>query len=306
MGEPLRELVFTATAIGSVQLRGVLRSADGKALAGERLVCRTKKSPSMSGGTPGEATTDAEGRFVMNAPLVAGEPYSLHLVASKWVLEQQKGADTTGSWDSRYLVRYEDKADGARELSLVAQPAALVTAKLVDENGRAVPFAWTELQLCRRQGSPEWTAMAYGTSRRDGTVVFPGVHSVPEDLRVRTEGSAGAGSSDAFHLERGERREMVVRVQRAGTVTGCVLDASGKPVPGFRVSLRNYDVATGRQVDGGWTNVPTGRDGRFVFVGVAPGGHRVDNLRTGEGARASEVFEVRPGATVDVQLRLEK
>lgn len=306
MDEPQRELVFTATAIGSLQLRGVLRSADGKPLAGERLVCRTKKSQSINGGTPGEATTDAEGRFVMNAPLVAGEPYSLHLVASQWVLEQKKSEGMMGVWDSRYLVRYEDQADGARELALVAQPAVFVSARLVGDDNRPVAFARAELQQRTDGRSPAYVAMNYAISRRDGTVAFPGINVVADDLRVWTGGGAGAGASDMFHVQRGERRELVVRVQRPGTVSGCVRDENGKPVPGYCIAISSHDLGTGRPIDGVYGSVPAGRDGRFVFVGVAPGGHKLTSDRREQRACSSDVFEVSPGATVNVELQLKK
>lgn len=306
MGASLPELTFTATAVGSLQLRGVLRSKDGLPLAGERLLCRTRKSQSMNGGTPGEAVTDAEGRFQMAAPLVAGEPYSLHLVGSQWALLQQKTEGMTGWLDARYLVRYEDNADAARELSLVAVPAAFVTARLVDGNGKAVPFAWTELQERADNRSPAWMAMAYATSQRDGKLVFTGVHGLDRDLRLATEGGDGAGTSEMFHLAPGERRALQVTVQRPGKVTGRLLDQAGKSVAGCRLSLGNYDVGTGQQVGGSWSTVPTDRDGRFAFVGVSPGGHKAQNIREEARACSSDVFEVRPGATVHLELRLEK
>ncbi len=169
-----------------------------------------------------------------------------------------------------------------------------------------MPFAWTELQERNGNRTPEWMALASATSRRDGTVAFAGVHAGPDDRRVYSGGIAGCGASEPFHLAPGEYRAGVVRVQRPGTVTGHVLDALGKPVAGYRVSLRNHDVNTGKQTDGGWRNVPTGRDGRFTFVGVAPGGHKLENNDHEERACVSEVFDVRPGATVDVTLRLKQ
>jgi protocatechuate 3,4-dioxygenase beta subunit len=299
-GAPVPDLLFRATRNGSLRLRGTLRGASGEPLAGEQLICRTKRSQSMNGGTPGRATTDAQGHFAMDAPLAEGEPYSLHLVNSKWVLLQEKVDGMKGLYDARYLVRYEDVADPGRELALAAVPAALVTAKLVDVDGRPVPFQWTELQERRANRMPEWMEMAYATSARDGSLAFSGVHGGTGDLRVHTEGIGGAGASDVFTLDTGDHRELVVRVQRAGVIEGRVLDGKGRPVPAARVSLRNHDVATGQQTDGGWSNVPSDRQGRFRFVGVAPGGHRLELDTMLHGARvvATPVFAVAPGATV--------
>lgn len=304
-GQPVDDLAFTATAIGSLQLHGVLRDDAGAPLPGLRLVCRTKLGPSMNGGAPGNTVTDADGRFTMDAPLVAGEPFSLHLDGGGHVLLQEKVHDMTGAHDARYLVRHEDTADPARELELVAVPAAIVTARLVDTGGRPVPFQWTELQERSDNRTPAWMAMAYATSRRDGTLEFPGVHAIDRPVRVATEGGGGAAASEPFQLTRGERTEIVLTVQLPGTVRGRLLDPQGRPVPGYRVSLGNFDTATGQQIDGSWMTVPTDRDGRFVFVGVAAGGHRVQNIRKEKPDCRSDLIEVQPGATVDVEVRLD-
>jgi len=299
-GQPVGELTFRATRNGTLQLRGTLRAATGERLAGEHLICRTRRSQSMNGGAPGRATTDAYGDFAMDAPLAVGEPYSLHLLASKWVLQQEKVAGMTGLHDARYLVRYEDVAAQGSRLALVAVPAALVTAKLVDPDGRPVPFQWTELQERSANRMPEWMPVAYATSARDGSLAFSGVHGGTGDLRVESAGAGGAGSSETFQLAVGERREVAVRLQHPGVIEGRVLERSGKPVAAARVSLRNWDVAAGRQTDGGWTNVPTDREGRFRFVGVAPGGHRLelDTMLHGPRVVATPAFAVAPGATV--------
>jgi protocatechuate 3,4-dioxygenase beta subunit len=246
----VHDLQFRATRDGSLQLHGTLRAASGEPLAGEQLICRTKRSQSMDGGPPGCGTTDAAGHFAMDAPLAAGEPYSLYLVGSKSVLQQQKVDRMTGLHDARYLVRYEDVADPARELTLVAVPAALVTAKLVDADGRPVPFQRTELKQRRVNRKPEWTAMASATSARDGSLVFPGVHGGMGELRVQSEGAGGAGNSDTFQLAVGERREITVRLQRAGVIEGRVLDRDGKPMPAARVNhdqLRRRNGSTDRR-----------------------------------------------------------
>jgi hypothetical protein len=302
-GRLAHELRFRAVADGSMQLRGTLRSEDGRPLAGQQLLCRTQRSQSMNGGRPGMATTDEQGRFVMTAPLVEDEPYSLHLVDSTWVLLQKKTRGHTGAHDLRYLVRHEGKASSQEELALVARPAAMVTATLVDAEGRPVPFVWTELQSWRENTHPPWGAVAYATSTRDGRVVFPGVHGTGNDMRIKAE-ARGAGESEPFRLEPGARFDVKIVMSRPGSIRGRVLDADGKPRPGVRVSLRNLDLATGNQTDGSWSDVPTDRLGRFVFTDVSPGGHRVETgLHGGDPKARSEMFEVKPGATatVDVQ-----
>jgi hypothetical protein len=84
-----------------------------------------------------------------------------------------------------------------------------------------------------------------------------------------------------------------------------VTRADGKPAPGVRLSLRNCDATTGTQTDGSWTVVPSDREGRFAFVGVSVGGHRVDIGLHGVDAKViSAPFAVAPGIVTSIDLRL--
>lgn len=306
-GQFVNVLAFTASADGEVTLRGVLRDLAGVPLAGQTLVCRTKRSPSRNGGRPAMATTDADGRFALAAPLVLAEPYSLHLLGSTYVLQQTKERGHTGSTDLRYGVRWEETADPTRELVLVAAPAAFVTARLVDENGRPFPFADAQLEGERQNVHPPFGAIAYATALRDGTLRFAGFHGSDATLRIAASGPGGSGISETFTVAPGERIDVVVTMQSAGRVRGRVFGADGKPAAGVRVTMSNWDVATGQQTDGGWTNVASDRDGRFVFLGVAPGGHRLASDRHEPAAIGrTDIFAVEPGGVVEVELRLER
>lgn len=303
-GRFVNVLPFAARAGGDVTLRGTLRSTDGKPLAGQTLVSRMQRSQPLSSIRPGRATTDAEGRFVLETPLVRDEPYSLSLIDSTWALQHPTG--NVLSHELRYGMRWQEKADPDRELALIAAPAALVTARLVDPDGQPVPFVRTELQGYRSNVEPAWGVMATATSRRDGTLEFPCV--APEfDLRVHAAGNGGSGDSEAFLLETGKRHHVQVVLQRPGTVRGRVVDAAGKPVAGSRVALTNMSPVTGQQTDGGRLNVLCDHKGRFVFTGVSPGGHRAETdnqAATGKGV--GEIFEVAAGAIVSVEVRLSR
>jgi len=300
----VRDLLFRATSNGSVQLHGVLRSKGGQPLANERLVCRTQRSSSMNGGVPGYATTDAQGRFRMQAPLVPGERFSLHLAGPGWILEQQKQKGHTGDHDERYLVRYEDAADPDRELSLTAVRPTIVRARLTRQDGRPAPFRSCTLQV---QRGGHWSAMAYASSGRDGAVRFPGVHRLDVDHRVKVSMPAGAAFSKAFRTGDGGGQDVPVTIPLSGAIRGRLLDASGAPIVGARLMMQNYDLDSGRQIDGSWTRVLTDRKGRYAFVGVSPTGHKI----TYSDARDDDVFRteivaVRAGETVEHDIRLPK
>ncbi|MFN8824989.1 MAG: carboxypeptidase regulatory-like domain-containing protein [Planctomycetota bacterium] len=306
LGERAPKVQFKITRDGSTVIRGRVTDAAGKPLANQTMVCRTQRSQSMNGGRPGRATTDADGRFALDAPLVVGEPYSLHLVGSDYAFQQTKTKGMWGSSDPRYLVRWEDVADPVRELALVAVPVAKLTVTVRNGNQQPVPFLWLELQIDR--GPFQLSDLAYATTSRDGVASFPGVHGTDVDVVVMGSGPAGAGRSAPFRLVAGEHQRLELVATAPGRIEGLVTDGGGKPLAGVRVSLRNVDAATGKQTDGSWSNVPTDRRGRFVFTGVAAGGHRVDiglHAKT-DGQAMSEPFEVAPGGKVQVELKVER
>ncbi len=221
-GRFVNVLAFAAKAGGEVTLRGTLRSTDGKPLKGQILASNTRRSQSVRGARSGRATTDADGRFVLHSPLVKDEPYHLQLVDSTWALEQPM--EDSQLLDLRYRVRWQDNADPDRELSLIAAPASLVTARLVDPDGKPVPFVTTELQGYRNKVQPPWGTVAFATSRRDGTLAFPGLFDSEFDLRVHaSDHGGGSGDSDSFRLDAGNHHQVQVVMQRPGTVRGRVL-----------------------------------------------------------------------------------
>jgi hypothetical protein len=257
-------------------LSGTVRTAAGEPLAGKLLVCRTGRSPSS-------AVTAADGRFEMDARLVRGELYTLQLVDSTFVLRPADVQHTAGS---------------DRALELEAVEAAFVTARLVDPQGRPVPFVRTELWWRWDTRPPVWTAVA---SRLDGTVVFTGVPGVDLDLRVHAAGDLGAGSREPIRLAAGEKLALEVEVAPAGTVAGQMVDADGRPRPGVEVMLQSFDVTTGQPRRNGSADVPTDRQGRYVFLGVAPGLYLV-RAALGGGAPRGRVFEIASGERVSIDL----
>ncbi len=300
-GQAVHEMLFAATPHGALRLRGSLKMPDGSPLAGERLVCHTQRSQSMNGGRPGVCITDAEGRFELVAPLVTDEPYTLHLSGSRHVLQQEKSGQHKASSDARFLVRYEDTADASRELALVAVEATVVRARIVDADGTPGAFRWCELQL---QRGSNWGAMAYATSRRDGTLAFSGVHRLEAQVRIEVGGQAGAVYSEPFRLDADAGVEQRITLPKSGSIVGRLYDAAKKPMPGVRLMIQHFYRDTGGQIDGSWTNVTTDRDGRYAFVGVAPEGHRLTVHRGDTSLFTTEMVVVDEGKVVAFDVHL--
>ena len=129
------------------------------------------------------------------------------------------------------------------------------------------------------------------------------------DLRVHVSGSAGAGVSKAFRIKSGDDLEGVgVTLAPSGVVEGLILDRKGKPIPGARVQLRNWDLQRGRQKDGGIVEVLTDRNGRYRHLGVEPGGHYLNVHVVGSvfSGRKADTFEVKVGEIVKRKLSVSR
>jgi hypothetical protein len=300
-GSATHRVTYQAVKDGSIVLRGVLRAENGLPLPGEQLLCRTQRSQSMNGGRPGKATTDAEGRFEMMAPLAPDEAYSLHLVNSRYVLRQAKSEGQWGMHDARYLVRYEDKAAADRELALVAVESARVSGKLLHQDDQPVPFQWTELQT--RQEEQDWFPLAYAVTSADGSFTFTGFHAPETPLRIQTKEGGHVGSLEVNLAPSQKLTDVTVRVDQTGSVSGIVRDEVGMPMAGIVVSLNSVDLVTKKQSDRGSSTVLTDRQGRYRIPNASTGGKRVDIRKPNRSpGGASEVFEVFGGQEAAVDL----
>ena len=140
---------------------------------------------------------------------------------------------------------------------------------------------------------------------REGRFSFEGLHALESDLRVRVFGPAGAGVSKTFRIGSGEEHKDVgVTLAPPGVVEGVILDGEGKPIPGARVQLANWDLQRGRQKDGGFVEVLTDRSGRYRHLGVEPGGHylQVHVVSVAYLGHQKDRFEVKVGEVVKRKL----
>lgn len=176
-----------------------------------------------------------------------------------------------------------------------------IAGRVVDRRMKGIPEARLLLEQERGQGEVArsgtdgrfeiaCTALAGGDRI---LAVADGFAATARDLPVRVPGFVRLGD---------------LILAPGGSVTGTVLDAGGRPVPGTTVlayparAMPESPLSI-PEAEPGVLRARTGDDGRFRLDGI-PAGERFLAARTWEGSGVSEVVDVRPGAVPNVPIVL--
>jgi hypothetical protein len=158
---------------------------------------------------------------------------------------------------------------------IIAQPAATVSGRVVDDRG--VPLAGASVVLA---GGPPPGVRPVLTSD-DGRFSIAGLAPAPYTITIAKAGHPtveygqvrpGARGS-RVELHAGQSLDLELRLPRGGAISGRLVDESGNPAPGQRIMIL-------RQAPTGWvpllgrplTNKP---GGGFRIYGLAAGSYRV-------------------------------
>jgi len=244
-------------------------------------------SPTVSGAA---ATTDAEGRFVLDDV----EPGSYLLSARRTgYLDQGYGASEPDVVGPPLKL---NPGDALGDVTLKMTPQALLYGKVVDEDGEAVPDAdVTVYRISYAGGRRQLVAVGAAGSQADGSVVIGGlspgryfmgaivsgasdVHS--REAYVRTYYPAAIDPAAAAPIEvaaGAEIRGLAIRLHKSRVfhIRGHVLEvASGSPAAGLVLHLVPREAGLLPSAAKGAT---TGQDGRFEFTGVLPASYRIES-----------------------------
>ncbi len=297
-------LAFTATPRGATTLviKVVVRDTEDKPVAGLPF---TMRAP--NGGTAVTATSASDGSLTFPSPLAAGTAAVIYTTHEQWVVDQTKSA--TASHDRRALTQYEFLVDATQPLALRVVPACSVHGRLLQADGRPAAFVRVELQESSSRRWPQWMAMSWATSDREGGLRFVGRHHLGDPVRLYVESRHGSFVGEPFQLASAgaEHRPGEMQLAAPASIDGVVRDAEQRPVPGLRVWLRDWDLEKNGQASGSVGETLTDRDGRYRFVGVPLGGAYLQLLsgtsERGVSDRAVEPFEVEAGKTYTFDLQ---
>ncbi len=262
-------------------------------------------------------TSQADGTFRITG-LGAG-PYTVSAQAAKETgaeqgsatpLEESSQVATPGSVEPPRKERPNRKAPPwyaklervrADDLALVLllQPGSAVSGRVVDDTGMPVTrftVSATSLDLAGLGNS-----LLGGNSRRfdseDGTFVLEGLHEGNWRLDVRAKGFVDNEGREATLPHDVERLDFVM--VRAATLSGVVLDSSGRPAAKALVRVeRDVERSFGGWSTGDKSSDATDEQGRFEIADAPNGKVRVVASSTGLASSEPVSLEVAPAQRV--------
>jgi len=160
-------------------------------------------------------------------------------------------------------------------LEIVLQPKASVSGRVTGAGGPLADFSLEVYRTRRGNATYGMTGSTYEFTATDGSYVLENLEPGSYILLARAKGMAPTWSA-AFMLQREDVPGIDIPMQRGGSISGRVVDASGQPLANASVSLHGNDYDP-EQIDSLFgsalndpNNVPkletrTGADGRFTL-----------------------------------------
>lgn len=190
----------------------------------------------------------------------------------------------------------------ARDVWLVLGTGASVELTVVDEQDRPVPGAQVDLW----SGSDERDPRMAATTDEEGQVALRGLE--PGDYTLMAIPPSGQGArlaSTELRIRGPASRRVRLRFEAGASLSGLVVDPSGRPIAGVDVKARPMDpgdtgsaslelaltrVGNAREARSHTTATSTGPDGRFTLPHLLSMKHRVSFHKQGH-----HLLEPKPG-----------
>jgi protocatechuate 3,4-dioxygenase beta subunit len=156
---------------------------------------------------------------------------------------------------------------GGRLVSAADLPIGTATIILEADEAEASPASTISSSST---SPPAGDRVPYATMRVSPQGTFQIPHVPAGRYLLRAHAARHADGRLRLDVRAGESVETVIRLARAETLTGQVLDGRGQPVPGARVLSWSLDDPIGRPFE-----ASTDRHGQFAFSALARGMHRL-------------------------------
>jgi hypothetical protein len=226
--------------------------------------------------------TNREGAAVANAALSASAGAQSLLRRPGSVTAGQSGADGSFSIDGlfpgEYLVMTRAPGYAAvrqtlrlvgedlKDVTVVLEADVLVTGRVVDDSGAAVPGAHVTASVEHGSGMG-WNAVYQDTTSDDsGRFQLGGLEVGRISVRAEHE-RAGVGSYGPETLAAGTRKELLLKLTPGSGISGTVRESDGRALAGAPVEARFVGASPPWLL----TETVSGPDGRYSFSGVPAG-----------------------------------
>jgi protocatechuate 3,4-dioxygenase beta subunit len=225
-----------------------------------------------------QTTTNENGEFCLDA-LLSGD-YNLIANASGWrMLPRGAGGNRVSTNTSNHVIEMLKEAT--------------VTGRVTESgSGKPITAFTVRMRIYYGPGTPSapYNEETYVQSNPDGEFTVPGVPAGDFVVEAFAPGYA-PGFSSNFTVESGRSVSgIAVQLGQGGSLSGRVVDASGKPVGRAKVTTHDnewsddaFTQAIGITYPTNATSaeVRTGDDGRFTITGLAPDAYQITVLATG-------------------------
>jgi Carboxypeptidase regulatory-like domain len=295
---PRVDSVPAPTSKDGATLLGVLRDDTGKPI------------PNMSLHLYSESTgwrrvvTWSDGSFGVRARYSDKESVFLTLRDSRWVIvpRREGGRGTPGqpgAWR---------EFEAGCNYKLTATPAITIGGVVKITGGRVAVGLFLKL-LGENPEMPHDRVLVGGARTNDrGEFIMDQIAGFPGRFWIVYAGLEGTAEFGPFRIKGKRRLEgLVVRLSAPAEVGGTVVGPKGKAIPGARVQLVPWDIATNRDLLGTLPETHSDADGRFVHRGMRPGNYALRVLLHGKTAAAlSAPFAIIEGRRIKRNVRVRK
>ena len=283
-------------------IEGTAHYPDGAPASAVRLILFPGSGENWQGFMgPGLGTTDAEGKFRIE-----------HVNAGSYLLRPERDLEVRGFKQTTDAVNVSvDGKTDVKDIEVVVQHEAkasegtgTIAGIVLDPSGS--PAGGVRVDA-KRVDNPRETAG--GTTEPDGRFELAKLRGIAYDINVNDAMGIAKQSTVAVGSE------ITIRLESPALVGGVVVNATGEPVQGANVSLKDLGKSGPepnmavimqslfRQERGGKT---TDAYGRFEFAKVAPGDYKVEAKTAAEGTAETDPLTVTPGMErTDLRLVLD-
>ncbi len=251
---------------------------DGRPVQGARVLAVDSSALlSLANADRDGATSDKEGRFTIDA--LAPGSYRLEATHSDYPAASSKPVRVSS-------------ARPTPDVTIVMQPGAVMSGMVVDDGGRAVPWARVR---CGRKDSNPLAGGAIGGRRQRGTTADEqgkfSIKGLPRaEMQVLAQGEQA--SSDPLTVDLRSKTvvdDIVLRLTVTGTIAGQVHTPSGDPLADIEVAafpdIWSNGISSATFLRGRSTTVTDG-GGHFVLRGLSQGSYRLRASRSAGSFRA--------------------